>query len=209
MNLKALLQRLPKRKQITANDIVLTLPAQESAFLNKTYANATHILEYGSGGSTLVAARLGKKVVAIESDAQWADNMNAILESEGHSQHARVVHKDIGATREWGKPKDNSGYKGFHRYPMAIWDNPDMDAPDVVLIDGRFRVACFCATIMRCQQPTLVLFDDYGDRPNYHIVERLAKPKEMIGRMAVFEVQPGIETRAHLTWVIGSFVDYG
>ncbi|MCG3268595.1 hypothetical protein Yoon_12740 [Yoonia sp. I 8.24] len=186
-----------------------SLPAQEAAHLEKTYAQAARILEYGSGGSTLVAARLGKQVVAIESDALWAKNMNAILASEGQSEHARVVHEDIGATREWGNPQDSSGYKDFHRYPMGIWDDPDLAAPDVVLIDGRFRVACMCAIIMRCQQPTLVLFDDYGDRLKYHSVERLVQPKEMIGRMAVFEIKPGIDTRAHLTWMIGSFVDYG
>jgi hypothetical protein len=208
MNLKALLQRLPKRKQITANDIVLTLPAQESAFLKKTYANATHILEYGSGGSTLVAARLGKRVVAVESDAQWADNMNAILQSELPESEARVVYADIGATRIWGTPRNRKGFERYHTYPMAIWDDPKMASPDVVLIDGRFRVACFCATVMRCKQPTLVLFDDYGDRPNYHIVERLVQPKEMIGRMAVFEVKPDLDVRAHLTWIIGSFVNF-
>jgi hypothetical protein len=51
---------------------VLTLPADEARLLQDHYARAGVVLEYGSGGSTLLAARLGKQVFSVESDAAWA-----------------------------------------------------------------------------------------------------------------------------------------
>jgi protein O-GlcNAc transferase len=37
-------------------------------------------------------------------------------------------------------------------------------SPDVVLIDGCFRVACFLACWANIQRPTTVIFDDYTER---------------------------------------------
>ena len=50
----------------------LTLPEAEAALITAAYDKAEVILEYGSGGSTVLAADLGKKVVAVESDRDWA-----------------------------------------------------------------------------------------------------------------------------------------
>ena len=36
----------------------------------------------------------------------------------------------------------------------------------------------------------MVLFDDYLERKNYHVVEQICKPVQMLGRAALFEIQP-------------------
>ena len=76
----------------------------------------------------------------------------------------------------------------------------------MILIDGRFRIACFVTAYLRTTKPVIVLFDDYVDRPHYHVVERLLKPSEYVGRMARFDLQPLIELpRGELTWLVASF----
>jgi protein O-GlcNAc transferase len=76
----------------------------------------------------------------------------------------------------------------------------------VILIDGRFRIACFVTAYLRATQPMIVLFDDYLDRPHYHVVERLVKPSEFVGRMARFDLQPLTHLpREELTWLVASF----
>lgn len=184
----------------------LTFPQEVADFVKETYARAGTILEYGGGGSTMIAAGQGCRTFVVESDKVWAESLRAALTRDGHSG-VDVVYADIGATVAWGRPKDGSGFARYHRYALSVWDAPDFVAPDVVLIDGRFRRACFAATVLRATRPVTVLFDDYTDRPNYHDVERLFPVVQTVGRMAVFHVTPGPVPPGLLTQVIGSFTD--
>jgi hypothetical protein len=184
---------------------VLTLPDAEAAFLRDHYARASNILEYGSGGSTVLATTLGKRVISVESDKDWAARLAAELLRVGYP--SVLHHVDIGPTKEWGRPRDASGAARYHRYALSVWDRPDLGEPDLVLIDGRFRAACLAAVMLRARRPTTVLFDDYVPRRYYHAVERLARKEETIGRMARFTVTPGPIPPDMLTEVLGWFAD--
>ncbi|WP_375172843.1 hypothetical protein [Pseudooceanicola sp.] len=167
----------------------LMLPEAEAAVLRQAYAGAGCILEYGSGGSTVLASELpGKRVVSVESDPDWAQMMRDWFAENPGQSAVEVVHADIGPTRDWGHPQDESQWRRFPGYPLKIWDSGV--APDVVLIDGRFRVGCALATAFRTQKPVTVLFDDYADRKAYHRVEEFLGTPEMTGRMAHFDVSP-------------------
>ncbi|MEL6362221.1 MAG: hypothetical protein AAFR21_14170 [Pseudomonadota bacterium] len=173
--------------------VVLTFPPEEAEYLRGFYEKAKVILEYGSGGSTLMAVNMpGKLVFSVESDKKWARNLEQEIHSEPRQSHAIFYPVYIGATGKWGRPQDTRSWHRFHRYPMAIWDEPFFRHPDVVLIDGRFRPACFAAVCMRIQRPVTVLFDDYVERVKYHVVEKLVAPEEIVGRVARFELQPGL-----------------
>lgn len=184
----------------------LTFPDAEAACVRRHYAGARVILEYGSGGSTQMAAEMtGKYVLSVESDRDWAIDLQHEIDTAALPSAAIVWHVDIGPTGAWGRPKDDSARDHFHRYPLAIWDQPFFRHPDVILIDGRFRSACLAAACLRIARPVTVLFDDYVDRPKYHIVERLAKPVETVGRMAVFELAPDTVAKEAMTLLIGLF----
>lgn len=188
-----------------ANAFVLTFPAEEAELVRQYYAASVSILEYGSGGSTVLAAELGKPVFSVESDAAWAERLRHHL--EGISGTAVIHHVDIGPTKDWGHPVNSQGFRDFHRYALSVWDRPDFIHPDVVLIDGRFRAACFAATMMRCTRPVTVLFDDYTLRRYYHRVEALVAREETVGRLARFTVVPRQIPPEMLTEVIGWFSD--
>jgi Glycosyl transferase family 2 len=183
----------------------LTFPQSEADLVRKSYAAARSILEYGSGGSTVLAAELGKPVISVESDQAWAERLSAHL--AGIAPDARVHHVDIGPTEKWGMPSRPRFHGRFHRYPLSVWDRPDIGEPDLVLIDGRFRAACLAAVMLRAQRPTTVLFDDYEDRSYYAGVEKLARKDATVGRMARFTVVPGAIPPEMLTEVIGWFAD--
>ena len=191
---------------------VLTLPDAEADLLRAHYKDAEVILEYGSGGSTFVGAELGaRKVMSVESDKDWADNMTLAIQKFllGHNG-IHIHHVDIGETKAWGYPKNDKNWRDYHKYPLSIWDQDFFEAPNVVLIDGRFRVACFIAVLSKISRPTTVLFDDYVNRRNYHsvdyhYVEKFAKPVETEGRMARFELEPTEFDRALMTEMVGWF----
>jgi hypothetical protein len=184
----------------------LTLPPAEEAAVRDAYGQAKTILEYGSGGSTLIAAETaGATVFSVESDAAWAAMMKAWFVA--HPPKAKVIihHADIGPTKAWGMPINNAKARLWSGYPNGVWDRPDFVAPDIVLIDGRFRLACFLTVLFRCTKPVTVLWDDYIDRPGYHAAEKLLKPVRMIGRMAEYKVAPMAVPPQHFGWISGAF----
>lgn len=184
------------------------MPEAESALLLEAYSAARVILEYGSGGSTHIAAQMtGKYVLSVESDRAWARNLRSEITAAGPKSSVVVYHVDIGPTGSWGRPVDDSGWNRYHRYPNAIWEEPFFRHPDVVLVDGRFRPACLLTTMLQITRPVRVLFDDYLERPAYHVVERFQRPHRMAGRMAEFLIEPGMIAKDQLGFVMGKFFD--
>jgi hypothetical protein len=89
------------------------------------------------------------------------------------------------------KRRDN-----FVQYVKSPWVRSA--TPDVVLIDGRCRVCCFFTSLLQATPGTIVVFDDYINRPHYHIVEELLVPFEWCGRQAIFSVPPDLDRQRAL-----------
>lgn len=175
----------------SASDFKLSFPAEEAAHVTASYKAAQVILEYGSGGSTVLAARMpGKLVFSVESDRDWAIRLQQALDRSELPSSAIIYPIDIGPTGAWGRPLDDRAWQNYHAYPTRIWDESFFRHPDLILIDGRFRPACFAYACLRVQKPVTVLFDDYVNRPAYSAIERFVKPIRTIGRMAEFRLEP-------------------
>lgn len=184
---------------------VLTLPEAEAAELSARYHAAEVILEYGSGGSTLLAADIpDKRIYTVENDRAWIDRLHAWFVGHPPASMPLLHHADVGPTRQWGHPVDETAFRLWPAYVQAIWDHPDFLAPDVVLVDGRFRLACLLTAALRTQKPLAVLVDDYIDRPGYHEAEPVLGAPVMIGRMARFDLTPGMIPMTRLRLVIDS-----
>lgn len=185
---------------------ILTLPEAEAEAVARAYRGADVILEYGSGGSTALAADMGKTVFSVESDAEWCARMQAWFNAVPAKGSVTLHHADIGPTKKWGMPTGMAAFRRFPGYALSIWDHPAFQHPDVVLIDGRFRPACLLATAFRITRPVTVLFDDYADRPAYHDIEAMFRPTAMHGRMAEFALDPTPLAADRLSWVMGWFL---
>lgn len=177
----------------------MTFPAAMRTYVEARYSAADVILEYGMGGSTAFAAGLpGKTVLSVENAKPFYDSMVAYFANVPPVAKVVLHHQDVGKTKAWGFPADASGWPRYHDYPMSIWRHPDFVQPDLVLIDGRFRVGCFLATLFLTEKPLTVLFDDYTKRGYYHLVERYAPRAETVGRMVRFDLEPRTPSRADL-----------
>jgi hypothetical protein len=110
------------------------------------------------------------------------------------------VLADIGPTKEWGHPVDDRAWKRFARYPLEVWDMPDFAHPDVVLVDGRFRVGCALAAAFRITRPTALFFDDYANRRDRfaELEGFIGAPVRIVGRMAQFDLVPQAVPAARL-----------
>ncbi len=169
----------------------LTMPDAEAAMLRAAYAQADVVLEYGSGGSTVMAAEMGKPVTSVESDQNWAQMMRDWFAANMPTAQVDIIWSDIGPTKEWGRPVDDTKWKSFARYPLDVWDGPEFTHPDVVLVDGRFRMGCALATAFRISRPIPLYYDDYTNRTRHHQIETfLGAPAQIAGRMARFDLKP-------------------
>lgn len=189
------------------NDIPIPfMPEAELTHLKRVYSEAKVILEYGSGGSTELGARLaGKYILSVESDLKWARALRKRLCKPDILSPVVVHHVDVGPVGTWGRPLDDRAWRRFHAYPNEIWDQSWFRHPDVVLIDGRFRTACLATVLLRAERSVRVLFDDYGVRPLYHEVEEVIAPHAMVGRIAEFRVEPGSFSSKHIGLLIQQF----
>lgn len=150
----------------------------------KQLAKATCYLEFGSGGSTVLADRAGIPSVSVESDRGYAK----AVQSQLRGGKVKVLSPNIGITGPWGRPAFRR-YAKWRRYIEAPF--PMNPFPDFVLVDGRFRVACALATAQQAHAAgakTCLMFDDYERRTHYHVVEEYFGKPRFAGRAAFFEV---------------------
>lgn len=170
----------------------ITMPEAETKYLTEKYRSAQTILEYGSGGSTVFAATLPHhpKLFSMETDQAWSEKLGASIKTAYPDSDIHMRYTDIGKTKAWGRPKGHQGYLRYPDYSFGIYKDPEFVEPDLILIDGRFRQACFYAALFRMSKPVTILWDDYTNRKRYHGVEKYFEPVETVGRMARFEVEP-------------------
>ena len=179
----------------------LTLDKATKSWLRQYYkCEKRTILEYGTGGSTILALESNSEniVYACETDSAWLAKLMLHASEKKLQSNLFPVHLDIGQTGDWGVPVfEEGGFTGkrMQRFlEVAIFPWKLMRShnamPDLVFIDGRWRKACFLSTLLFCKEPSLVLWDDYADRPQYQIFDEIIKPVEMIGRSALYEISP-------------------
>lgn len=181
------------RQRFHRFEIPATPQLQETSlvFFENELKRCQFYLEYGSGGSTVLAARLEKEFISVESDLFY---MKAVIKKVGPAEKAHFIHADIGVTGYWGAPYFKKPtprrVSRWKKYPQAPWDEiaKRENKPDLVLIDGRFRVACAltCLRHLADSSKAKILVDDYVNRPHYREIEQFASLESMQGRMAVF-----------------------
>jgi len=156
--------------------------------INKFSGGRMSLLEYGTGASTVQAAENGLICFSVETDWKYFLEISERLESYLFNRKVWIFYCDIGPVKEWGYPISDEPDPKFLRYSLFPWVQAERMAisPDLILIDGRFRVASFLSSYQRAEPGTIILFGDYYTRPEYQVVERIGSPFLQIGDLAVF-----------------------
>lgn len=146
-------------------------------------------LEYGIGGSTLRALELGvKNVIVAESDPFWANKIKLLADRITQPyQNLHIVCVDFGEMGSWGTPLSPT-LDTAKRYIEGVWDLASSLnlVPNTVLIDGRFRVACGCESILKCGKDTQILLDD-AFRDSYINLREILEETSSHGRLLSFK----------------------
>ncbi len=145
--------------------------------------------EFGSGGSTYKAINAPNidKIVSMESDTTYYINTLSQLTSP----KCERIFVDVGSFNNWGNPAlglPKSRYELYFKHISSIsW------VPDLVLIDGRWRVACALHTWRKIVgTETVVLVDDF-QRPEYASILKYFNIIERAGNMVALKARVDIK----------------
>ena len=140
--------------------------------------------EYGVGKSTKwVLENTRSNIIAVDSDKKWIDR---VCNENSFKERIQTIWVDLGALTDWGRPVSYNMRDNFITYINAVWGFKKK--ADVILIDGRFRVACFLYSLLNAKKGSFIFFDDYNNRPWYHIVEEIVPLHSTCGRQAIFQI---------------------
>jgi len=153
-------------------------------YLFKKYlSNCKIYFEYGVGQSTIwVLENTECIIISVDTDKNWINKVSI----PKYKKRIKINWINLGDLGNWGRPKTYKYRNRFFDYIKNVWDFSIK--ADVILIDGRFRVACFLFSLLNAKSSSLIIFDDYITRPQYHVVEEILKYDEKCGRQAVFRV---------------------
>jgi hypothetical protein len=158
-------------------------------------SHAQTYLEYGAGGSTIIATRRAKCVVTVETDQRFLEAVSKRVASVGGQAEYYPVPVDIGLTGKWGRPvipfKSPGRLASWRQYSAAPWKLlADLGrVPDMVFIDGRFRVASVLQSFISLPDQTncRFLLDDFlGRGETYGAVLEFAEDVVLYDRTLAF-----------------------
>ncbi len=158
---------------------------------------STDVFEFGCGGSTVLISHLEniKNLHSVDSDLNW---INKIKEKVKKNVVFHFVN--IGELTYWGHPKDESQKTEWPKYSNVLKDLHDY-FPDLVFVDGRFRVACALKSIEKMKKESYLIMHDYApsffhvqDR-SYGVIEKWFNKIDSADTLSVFKKKENIDTQ--------------
>lgn len=174
-------------------DFEWVMTENEQKLFMRYVENAKIYLEFGSGGSTIAALSNSEgKVYSVESSKDWIQSMEKkykIIRLSKKSERLSLIHADIGNTGNMGYPiisGNENDFDVFLNYSQKIFrDYSEIKDADIVLIDGRFRVACCLSVLLESHNNPIIMFHDFWTRPQYHVIKKFVDIIERSDSMMV------------------------
>ncbi|WP_307758934.1 hypothetical protein [uncultured Mediterranea sp.] len=149
------------------------MTAHELNLLQGELLRARTYLEFGSGNSTRMAASLPhlQKMTVVESDDAFFQiqvRTDEAVRKAMESGRLDYRYINVGKTGAWGYPLTAERMNTWPDYSSAVFRRrPDYD---LILVDGRFRVACILQACLKCGDRSRILVHDFFNRPAYFVV---------------------------------------
>ena len=165
------------KSHMTKNELVGFL-----SFLTKN----TTFFETGSGCSSIIAKFYTKKSYAVEGCRFWYEQgiKNGLKEN--------LIFHDLKPDNNiWSMPGKSSTLDDWKKYFQAYDSSYNAD---VILIDGRFKVATAMDIFDKIKDDTIILIHEFQQRPIYYIVENYYQYIYHWDRLTAFIKKKGINS---------------
>lgn len=162
----------------------------------KLALDCRHFGGYDCGGAALWMLReTTAEVVVVESASERLERFAERLESAEFTEvanRARLVTCDISGFGSWSELVSAEQRQRVGDYLAAPWKYR-LGQPDLLLIAGRFRVACFLYALLQAEPGTRILFVGFRDQIKYHVAEEFTPVVEWCGENALFIVPEQVD----------------
>jgi hypothetical protein len=166
----------------------------ELVFFRDQLRSSEFLLEFGTGGSTLLALNAGpKRIVSCETDSDYIDDFRLKHASNfWNFSTIELHHLNVGPTEKWGYPVEPLTSSQTDHYFRVIEEHADADT---VFIDGRFRVAVAAKCYLHLRDDAKFLIHDFK-REHYSPVLEFLELEEQVGTLALLKKRPNSSDRA-------------
>ena len=144
--------------------------------------NETFYFEWGSGWTTRISDPIVRRGVSIEGSKSWYEHQQKFPYA-----NTELRYVDIGETTSYSWPVNQTTGRGS-AYISSI---QQFDKNDVVLVDGRWRVACAMAAYGSLRRNGTLLVHDFGVREHYRPILHAFDKVQEEDSLAVFKPIPG------------------
>jgi hypothetical protein len=166
------------------------MTVNETAFLLRKLTYSKHYYEYGCGGSTLLACIAGPtdlKIHSIDSSKEWVNKMlsNKCIKDSHDSGRLSIQFCNLGAVGIYGIPIDfnETAKNTWHTYSESIYFVKEK--VDLVLVDGRFRLACMLQAMINMPD-AVILFHDFMERTHHNLYTAILDVVDIIENVETF-----------------------
>ncbi|MFA5732641.1 MAG: hypothetical protein WC934_11635 [Acidithiobacillus sp.] len=134
--------------------------------LYKIVTKESVVFEYGAGASTIFFARNAKLIYSVENIKEWYDKVKEELEYFGltnckitHCEQEQILEGEEDKYKDYLSTTRIHKNCHFKKYASKIDRFPD-NYFDIILVDGRSRVACFLHAMSKVKPGGYIVLDD-------------------------------------------------
>ena len=153
-------------------------------------------LEFGAGGSTLTAAYCDvREIVSLDNAAAWQKKVGEHAIWNKTRSHVQQLHVGLGEVGSYSRPITNDSFADFIHYSHGAL-RYTQGTFDVILIDGRFRVASALVSMQRMRGDSALFIHDYTARSAYRVLEQVLDIEDRVGTLVQFRLPKVIDVVA-------------
>ena len=152
----------------------------ETTLLGRYRDRSRNYFEFGCGGSTVFCDSPQRRIKSIDNNTEWLNKVRPLVGST-----TELIYINTGPVLEYGNPVDPTQVAGFADYSLAFGQR-DSDT-DLVLVDGRFRVACGLQIVLSNYTGTVLLHD--AERPEYQPLFKFFTVVERVENLVALRVR--------------------
>ena len=134
------------------------MTSAETAAFTRYRDRSRNYFEFGCGGSTVFCDSPLRKIKSVDNNQEWLNKVRPLVGST-----TELIYINTGPVLEYGNPADPTQTAGFADYSLAFSRRDP--TTDLVLVDGRFRVACALQIVVSDYTGIVLLHD--AERSEY------------------------------------------